>query len=613
MDLNFLKNKFIKQLRATREHINIFLYDSKTIVSKVLSITSTIAALSGIGMLIFDHGFENTEANNTFIHIIFRIILGFYYFKFIVGYIYSFTPRKYFKENRVASILLLIILCMLIYDATSPQWATSILTYILGVENPHIFSVIVEQVSFLLLLIIELGRASSLLPSMNMSAPKLFVMSFIVLITIGSGLLMLPRMSVDGVELSFIDALFTATSASCVTGLSTLDIAEIFTIRGQIIIMLLIQLGGLNIITFASFFLILSKKSIGIRSHALIKDSLESSNFTDSMTLLKEIFISTFIIEIIGAILIFFNWSHDTPFVDFYQKAYYSVFHAISAFNNAGFSLFPGGLTNAFCSDAYVLQFVICILVLLGSIGFPVIRDVFGDMMFRHKRKINRKWSLNTKICIYTTLILIGVGMMFFTMFEWNNTLKDMGVGERFIMSFLQSATTRTSGFNSMDFGDMHIPTLIIFIILMFIGASPVSTGGGIKTTTLSVLVLQAINTVKGKNRLNLSHQEIPQSVIFRSMTILMFSLCFVVGGTIILTFTQPGEDMMKLVFEQVSAFATTGLSTGITPELSTASKVVLIISMFCGRIGMLTFGYALIRSIRQEPDMLYPKASILV
>lgn len=613
MDFEALKKKYIKHLRATREKINIFIYDSKDIVNKVLNTTSIIAALLGIATLIFDHGYENTPSHDLFIHIIFRIILGFYYFKFIVGYIYSFTPRKYFKENRVAGALLVIILCMLIYDATSPVWVTSIFTSVLGVENPHIFSVIVEQFSFLLLLVIELGRASSMLPSMNMSAPKLFVMSFVILISIGSGLLMLPRMSVDGVELSFIDALFTATSASCVTGLSTVDIAEIFTIRGQIIIMLLIQLGGLNIITFASFFLILSKKSIGIRSHALIKDSLETSNFTDSMSLLREIFISTFTIEIIGAVLIFFNWSHDTPFIDFYQKAYYSIFHAISAFNNAGFSLFTGGLTNHYCSDAYVLQFVICILALLGGIGFPVIRDIFGDIMFRHKRKINRKWSLNTKICIYTTLILIGVGMMFFTMFEWNNTLKDMGVGERFIMSFIQSAFSRTSGFNSMDFGVMNIPTLIIFIILMFIGASPVSTGGGIKTTTLSVLVLQAINTVKGKNRLNLSHQEIPQSVIFRSMTILLFSLCFVVAGTIILTFTQPGVDIINLVFEQVSAFATTGLSTGITPQLTTASKVVLIISMFCGRIGMLTFGYALIRSIRQEPDMLYPKASILV
>jgi Trk-type K+ transport system membrane component len=242
-----------------------------------------------------------------------------------------------------------------------------------------------------------------------------------------------------------------------------------------------------------------------------------------------------------------------------------------------------------------------------------VIRDIFGDIMFRRKNKINRKWSLNTKVCIYTTLILIGVGMFFFTLFEWNGSLKNMTWGESMVMSFLQSATTRTSGFNSMDFGVMNIPTLIIFIILMFIGASPVSTGGGIKTTTISVLVLQAINTVKGKNRLNLSHQEIPQSVIFRSMTILLFSLCFVVAGTIILTFTQPGVDIINLVFEQVSAFATTGLSTGITPQLTTASKVVIIISMFCGRIGMLTFGFALIRSIKQEPDMIYPKASILV
>ena len=611
--MKIFSDNIIRRLRNFRENVNIMLYDSKSRAMGVLDFLSIIAALVGVAALLFDHGFENTERNSAAIHFMFRSVIVFYYVKFFLGYLYSFSPKKYFREYRVNGILLGIILCVLIYDATSPVFVNDLLKTVLDVDNPRMFSVVVEQVSFVILLIIEIGRASSFLPSMQMSAQKLFVLSFVVLILSGTGLLMLPKMTVEGVNLHFVDALFTATSASCVTGLSTVDIATYFTLRGQIIIMFLAQLGGLNIITFATFFLILSKKSIGIKIQALIKDSLDERNFSDSMRLLKEIFYSTFIIEGVGAVLIFFNWSNNTPFLDFYQKAYYSVFHSIMAFNNAGFSLFEGNLFNFYCRNAYVLQFVITALIFLGGIGFPVIKDVLGDFFFKKKGRINRKWALNTRIVVFTSLALIVIGTTFFMIFEWNSSLRDHPWGGKIIVSLFQAVTARTAGFQSVDFSILMNPTLILLMMLMFIGASPVSTGGGIKTTTFAVLVLSAINTIKGRERINVEHSQISNSAVLRAMTILLFSACFVILGTIVLSFTDPDKEMIGLVFEQVSAFTTTGLSTGITPDLSTGSKVTLIVSMFMGRIGLLTFGFALINKIKAEPDYKYPKARIIV
>ena len=611
--MKIFSDNIIRRLRNFRENVNIMLYDSKSRAMGALDFLSIIAALVGVAALLFDHGFENTERNSAAIHFMFRSVIVFYYVKFFLGYLYSFSPKKYFREYRVNGILLGIILCVLIYDATSPVFVNDLLKTVLDVDNPRMFSVVVEQVSFVILLIIEIGRASSFLPSMQMSAQKLFVLSFVVLILSGTGLLMLPKMTVEGVNLHFVDALFTATSASCVTGLSTVDIATYFTLRGQIIIMFLAQLGGLNIITFATFFLILSKKSIGIKNQALIKDSLDERNFSDSMRLLKEIFYSTFIIEGVGAVLIFFNWSNNTPFLDFYQKAYYSVFHSIMAFNNAGFSLFEGNLFNFYCRNAYVLQFVITALIFLGGIGFPVIKDVLGDFFFKKKGRINRKWALNTRIVVFTSLALIVIGTTFFMIFEWNSSLRDHPWGGKIIVSLFQAVTARTAGFQSVDFSILMNPTLILLMMLMFIGASPVSTGGGIKTTTFAVLVLSAINTIKGRERINVEHSQISNSAVLRAMTILLFSACLVILGTIVLSFTDPDKEMIGLVFEQVSAFTTTGLSTGITPDLSTGSKVTLIVSMFMGRIGLLTFGFALINKIKAEPDYKYPKARIIV
>lgn len=607
----FLKEDFLHRIRNIRENVNIFLYDSKPAATRILNILSVIAALAGVAGLIAAYGFDNGPEMLTVIRYTFKGIIAFYYLKFFVGYLYSFSPRKYFNEYRLNAILLGIILFIIIYKSFTPTLFTDIFSFV-GVQNPEFLSSVIEQVAFLILLIVEIGRASSFLPSTQLSAQKLFVLSFLFLIFAGSALLMLPQMSADGVNLPYIDALFTSTSASCVTGLASVDVGSTFSLRGQIIVMLLIQFGGLNIITFATFFLILSKRNIGIGNQALIKDSLEARNFKESIFLLKEIFYSTLIIETIGAILIFFNWSNNTPFLDVYQKAYYSVFHSIAAFNNAGFSLFQDNLFSFYCRNAYVLQFIIAILIILGGIGFPVIKDIFTDSLKKEGR-INHKWSLNTRIVVFTTVFLIVIGTVFFMAFEWNNSLKEHSWGGKVVVSFFQSVTSRTAGFQSVDFGTVLNPTLLLVIMLMFVGASPASTGGGIKTSTFFVLVLSALNTVRGKQRVNIEHSQISNSAIFRAMTILFFSAIFVIIGTIVLSFTDPQYATIKLLFEEVSGFSTTGLSTGITPYLSDGGKITLIVTMFMGRIGLLTFGFALINKMKPEPAYKYPEARIII
>lgn len=605
----FFQENFIRRLRNLRENINILLYDSKNVVTRMLNLLSILAALAGIAGLILAYGFENTPRLSLWIKHIFRGIILFYYLKFFIGYLYSFSPRKYFKEYQVNAILLAILLCVFLYKSFLAQPPDPLT----GKSEYGMLSSIVEQVAFLVLLVVEIGRASALLPATRLSPQKLFVLSFLLLILAGAALLMLPQMSAEGTKVSFIDALFTSTSASCVTGLSTVDIAATFSLRGQIIIMLLVQFGGLGILTFATFFLILAKRNIGISNQALIKDSLDARNFKESIFLLKDIFIATLAIETIGAILIFFNWSNSTPFLDVYQKAYYSVFHSIAAFNNAGFSLFEGNLFNYFCRNAYMLQIIIAVLAILGGIGFPVLKDIFSDSRKRFLPSVKRRWSLNTRIVVFTSCFLIVLGTVLFMVFEWNHSLQEHSLGGKIVVSFFQSASSRTSGFNSVDFGQVLNPTLLLLIILMFIGASPASTGGGVKTTTFFILFVSAINTVRGKQRVNIEHSQIPDSTIFRAMTILLFSMLFVTIGTIVLTFTDSSHDLIELVFEEISAFTTTGLSTGITSVLSDGGKITLIVSMFMGRIGLLTFGFALTRRMKPEPAYKYPEAHVIL
>lgn len=600
-------------IRSFRERVNIFLFDSKEKSETWLNFASFGVSLYAIISLIYYFGYPETDFSRNFIVTSIRISFGFYLVKYIIGYIYSFQPKEYFRSTWFEGTLMLLILTNAIslfgFDFHIVRWIGEQV----GFENLASFYVIFIQAYFLIIVGIEITKATSIFSSIRLSPPMMLLMSFVILITIGCGLLSLPEMNTQGTPMPFLDALFTAISASCVTGLIVVDTATYFTIKGQIIIMFLIQLGGLNIISFATFIALFSRKGIGIRHQSLFQEQVAAEGLFASRGLLRQIFAFSFTAEIIGSLLIFILWSPQMEFSGFGEKFFYSIFHSISAFNNAGFSLMTDGLYEEMVQSAYLLHVVIAVLIFFGGLGFPVINDIWG--LRRMRERIQQPWktySIATKIAIYSSVSLVAIGAVTFFLIEKNNTMSDMNFGERAITSIFQSVTTRTAGFNTVDIGSLAVPTLILFILLMFIGASSGSTGGGIKTSTFAAIFLAAYATIRGKKNVELFRHTLSQDTLGKAYSVFLFSATFIFLSVFFLTLFEPEFDILALVFEEVSAFATVGLSTGITAELGVPGKVIIMASMFVGRIGTLTLAFALSSRIGAT-EYKYPNANLIV
>ncbi|MDX5435870.1 MAG: ATPase, partial [Pontibacter sp.] len=393
----------------------------------------------------------------------------------------------------------------------------------------------------------------------------------------------------------FVDALFMATSASCVTGLAVVDPGTYFTFAGQIVLLMLIQMGGLGILTFATFFASLMRQGVGVRQHVAMHELLESESLYSTKGLLQKLIFLTFTIEAIGAAVIFASWGPAAEFQNLGTKLFYSVFHSVSAFCNAGFSLYPEGLYTQPVRFAYVLHLVVAMLIIFGGIGFPTILDVLSPKAMRARLNAPWKnWKMLSRVTIYTSAALIFVGTVGFFLLEYYNTLSELNFAEALVTSFFQSVTTRTAGFNSVDISALNVPTLLMFIFLMFIGASPGSTGGGIKTTTFTVILISVLATIQNKRNMEIGHRTIPHYVSYKAFSIFTFAAVLNIFFIFVLSITDAQFDIMRLAFEQVSAFATVGLSTGITAGLSDYGKTVIILSMYIGRVGTLTLALAL-------------------
>jgi potassium uptake TrkH family protein len=429
----------------------------------------------------------------------------------------------------------------------------------------------------------------------------------------GASLLMLPKMTTMEGSMPFFDALFTSISASCVTGLIVVDTATYFTTRGQFIIMLLIQLGGLNIISFATLFALMARRSVGIKYQSIIKDNFNIGSINESKVLIKKVFQFSFFIEIIGAIIIFISWGDDVHFNNLREKIFNSLFHAVSAFNNGGFSTFSNGLFEAPIRHQNLLHITIAFLIILGATGFTVLHEVFS--LRQMKEVINKPWkklSVNSKISLNTTAVLLILGTVAYIALEQNNTLEGMNYFDQFTAAFFQSVTTRTAGFNTVDIGAIGVPMTIFMLMLMYIGASPASTGGGIKTNTFTVLFMSAYSTMRGKKTIDIDMKTIGFDSVNKALLIFLFSVSVIFISVFILTITDSDKSILDLAFEEVSAFATVGLTRGITSDLSTGGRIVIMISMFVGRVGLLTLGYALSKQTISS-DYKYPKAKIII
>ncbi|MFD4422384.1 TrkH family potassium uptake protein [Agromyces sp. NPDC058484] len=425
------------------------------------------------------------------------------------------------------------------------------------------------------------------------------VVGFAAAILAGTALLLLPVSTMDGRSPSFVDALFTATSAVCVTGLAVLDTPTFWSPFGQVAIMLLIQLGGLGIMIFASLIGLVLARKMSVRSRLNTLTEAKAVGIDDVRGLVRGIVLISFVIEAAAFLLLFLRFLLGYGYA-VGEAAWHAGFHAVSAFNNAGFALYSDNLIG-FASDPFICL-PIAAAIILGGLGFPVI------MQLRREFRRPLHWTMNTKLVLWGTVVLLVVGTAYITLIEWNNpaTLGALDPAARVLAGFFHSVQTRTAGFNAIDIGAMHDETWLGMDVLMFIGAGPAGTAGGIKVTTFAVLFFILMTELRGEGAVNIFGKRLSRAVHRQAITVVLIAVAAVMAGTLALMFLT-GLDLDRLLFEAVSAFGTVGLSTGITADLPDAAKLVLVALMFLGRLGPLTLGSAI--ALRERRILYeYPK-----
>lgn len=479
------------------------------------------------------------------------------------------------------------------------------------------------QLAISLIFIVEISKRSLGLEKLKMNPPFLFIFSFLVLIIIGAFALMLPISTQNGIKL--LDALFTSTSAVCVTGLSVVDTGTYFTRFGQNVILALISLGGLGVMTFTSFFGFFFKGEASFRNQMIYKDFTGEENLRNVFTTIIKIVSLTIGVEIVGATLLFFSLdSADFP-GGIWERIYFAVFHSISAFNNAGFQLKANGLYDEVLRHNYSFQLVISVLIIFGGIGFYIAFNIVHFIRERikaHVRHIlfmepyqHKPWVLNfnTKIVLLTTVVLLAVGTLFFFLTEYDSSLKEHEGFGKWVVAFFCSVTPRTAGFNNIDMAAFSREGILITFLLMWIGASPGSTGGGIKTSTFAIATLGIFSIARGRDRIEFAKREIAQESLLRAFIIICLSLIILGMSTLAVGFFNPDLSLEKITFECFSAFGTVGLSLGITSQLSQASKIAIILTMFIGRVGVFTILVGLLKKVRDARFYHYPVENVII
>ncbi|MDU2065783.1 MAG: TrkH family potassium uptake protein [Sporomusaceae bacterium] len=436
----------------------------------------------------------------------------------------------------------------------------------------------------------------------RLSSSQILVGGFAAFIFFGAVLLSLPMASQSGAGVPFIDALFTATSAVCVTGLAVVDTGTTYSLFGQIVLILLIQIGGLGIMTVATLFAILSGKRIRLRERMLIQEATNQLDLAGVVRLAVYIIKTTLLVECIGGTILAIRFYQDFGL----QGIYFGYWHAVSSFCNAGFDLMGNFTSLTNYVDDWTINLTVAMLIIIGGIGFPVIADLWR---YRQQRRL----TLHTKVVLLTTLILIFLGSFLIFVSEFSNgeTLGPLTLSGKIQASFFQSVSTRTAGYNTIDIGSMREGTLLIMILLMFIGASPSSMGGGIKTTTFAVLVASLFGEITGRGEAQLFQRVVPKNMVYKAFMAVMLALLLVLTVTIAMSFTEEFP-IFKLLFDVVSGFGTVGLTMGITPLLTPVGKGWLILTMFAGRVGTLTLLMAL--AVRHKKCSLkYPEGRLLI
>lgn len=419
----------------------------------------------------------------------------------------------------------------------------------------------------------------------KLTPTQVLALGFATIILIGTLLLMLPVATKSGERTDFLTALFTATSATCVTGLVVVDTKTYWSVFGQIVIMLLIQVGGLGIMTMSTLFALILGRKITFRERLVMQEAFNTNSLGGIVKFAKYILMVSFLFESIGAIILTLRF---LPQMGLKKAVYYGLFHSISAFNNAGFDLMGNfkSLTG-YVSD-WVVNLVVMGLIIFGGLGFYVLLDIYEHRHFN-------KFTLHSKIVITITLLLIAIGTLLIFLFEYNNpkTLEPLDFPTKILAALFQAVTPRTAGFNTLSLSDMTIASKFLTIILMFIGASPAGTGGGIKTTTFAVILYTVLSVIQGEEETVLYKRTISRNIVYKAVAISFISVFIIFSVTMVLSITET-SDFLTVLYETTSAFGTVGLSLGLTPELSTVGRIIIIFTMYTGRVGPLTLALAL-------------------
>jgi trk system potassium uptake protein len=563
----------------------------------------------GLLAMVYDLGFATHPGENRFLQNIYWVTL-------IVGTI-SIVGRYLFKKSSTG-------LKILPLDIFLVSVSVFLMVIHLQITESH-FQPFFNQIIWLKLTVIfiffrEFAALKIDFKWAVVNPAQLFILSFLALIILGCFLLLLPNATHTGISL--INALFTATSAVCVTGLTVVDTGSFFTPFGQVIIILLIQAGGLGIMTFASYFGYFFKGSSSFKKQLVLSELTWSGKLGEVFSTLKRIIVITLLIETAGAVFIFSSLNSEV-FPEQSDRIFFSVFHSVSGFCNAGFSTLQNSLYDAAFRFNYSLHLILAALFILGGLGFPIVFNLLkflknklanGVLKLIGRKHSHLPWilNINTRIVLITTLILIVVGTVHFFIFEYNNTLAEHNLWGKIVSAFFGAVTPRTAGFNTIDTANLGISTVLMVFFLMWVGASPASTGGGIKTSTLALAVINFIGLARGKKRMEVFGREISQTSVNRAFSVVFLSVLVIAFSVFGVLLFDTEKDALDVAFECVSAFSTVGLSRGITADLSNYSKFILIFTMFVGRIGMLTVLIALFKKVTRY-KYRYPAEDVLI
>ena len=569
-----------------------------------LGVLSLIALTLGVASLFLEQADLAPGWATIFTNIIDYAVLLLTLSEVVVQVVRSPVRRNYFRLNWPSLLFVAVFTALFAYNKIAAAEGASTAGYL---------TVLIVRNLFLLLKVFtRLRKLSSFVTSVVTHPAQTIALSFVLVIVVGTLLLMMPFSTADGRGLSFVDSLFTTTSAVCVTGLIVVDTATVYTIWGHVIILLLIQVGGLGIMILSFFTIFVFRQSVSVEDKLLISYMLSERNMGQLSNALRRIITITFGIELLGAVLLFPAMMRETGGVG--SGVFSALFHSISAFCNAGFSLFSDSLER-FVGSAGV-SLVISLLIICGGLSFAVISNAVAVgrnriTRLRNPGSRNVALSINSRVVLLVSGGLILAGMLLFYALEHGNSMASLGTGAQYLASFFQSVTLRTAGFNTLPMGAFRTATYMVLMCLMFVGGASGSTAGGVKVNTVAVIAAYLARLRRGRRQTTVFLHAVPESQVATAFTVLLMGLLAVVAGTTILTLSE-SFSLTELMFESVSAFATVGLSTGITSGLSVAGRLVIVVMMFIGRVGPLTL-FSAFSARPGRTRVEYPTADIAV